>query len=46
MPSRQSESHHGYWRSPFTTKAIAKQVGLLSSDNNIELLEDHTSDSK
>jgi sodium/potassium-transporting ATPase subunit alpha len=29
---------------PFTARAIAKQVGLLESDNNIELLEDSTSD--
>jgi hypothetical protein len=27
---------------PLTAKAIAKQVGLLKSDNNIELLEDKT----
>lgn len=30
---------------PFTARAIAKQVGLLKSDNNIELLENKTSES-
>jgi sodium/potassium-transporting ATPase subunit alpha len=29
---------------PFTARAIAKQVGLLKTDNNIELLEGSTSD--
>ena len=29
---------------PFTARAIAKQVGLLETDNNIELLEDSTTD--
>lgn len=29
---------------PLTAKAIAKQVGLLKGDNNIELLENKTSD--
>lgn len=29
---------------PFTARAIAKQVGLLETDNNIELLENSTSD--
>jgi len=30
---------------PFTAKAIAKQVGLLTNEKNIELLEDETSTS-
>ena len=30
---------------PFTARAIAKQVGLLKTDNNIELLENKTSES-
>jgi sodium/potassium-transporting ATPase subunit alpha len=29
---------------PLTARSIAKQIGLLKSDNNIELLEQHTSD--
>lgn len=29
---------------PFTARAIAKQVGLLETDNNIELLENSTTD--